>query len=211
MKHFSNITTLIFDFGGVIYNLDMSRCIKKFRDLGFENIDTYLGNYGQSGFFLQYEKGEISTAQFRDEIRKLTDHTLTNEQIDDAWCSFLCDIPQGKLDILSELKTKYRLLLLSNTNPLHIEVEAKKEFGKRGKTIHDYFDKCYLSYEMGLAKPHAEIFNAVLADANLNAGECFFLDDGIKNIEQAQQLGFQTYHVDPAESLTFLLKPETWG
>jgi len=211
MKPFNNITTLIFDFGGVLINLDLPRCIQRFKNLGFENVDRYLSNFGQSDFFLQYENGMINTPQFRDEIRKHTNKALTDEQIDDAWCTFLCDIPQQKLDLLTRLKDDFRLLLLSNTNPLHIELSAKNELSKRGKTIHDYFDKCYLSYEMGLTKPYPEIFQAVLKDARLKPEECLFLDDGTKNIEQANKLGFQTHLVSSDEDLSFLLNPETWN
>jgi len=63
---------------------------------------------------------------------------------------------------------------------------------------------------MGMAKPNADIFEALLSDAGVKPEECLFLDDGIKNIEQAAQLGIQTYLVDPREDLSFLLKPETW-
>jgi len=211
MKQFDNITTLIFDFGGVLINLDISRCIRAFERLGVKNIDRYLGQYGQLGFFMHYEKGLINTEEFRNEMRKCSEKPLTDEQIDDAWCAFLLDIPQKKLDILTELRKKFRMLLLSNTNLLHIESSSKEEYIKRGKTIHDYFDKCYFSYEMGYAKPQPEIFEAVLKDIGLNSKECLFLDDSPKNIEQANKLGIQTYLVDPVEDLSFLLKPETWN
>jgi len=53
---------------------------------------------------------------------------------------FLCDIPVEKLELLLKLRKKYRLLVLSNTNPLHIETSAAAEFAKmgKGKTIHDF-------------------------------------------------------------------------
>ena len=72
---------------------------------------------------------------------------LTDEQIDGAWCSFLTDIPAEKLMLLSELKKKYRMLLLSNTNPLHIEVSAAGEFAKAGKTIHDFLEPIVIRYK----------------------------------------------------------------
>jgi len=71
--------------------------------------------------------------------------------------------------------------------------------------MNDYFDATYLSYQMKLAKPNKNIFLAVLADAQVKAEECLFLDDGIKNIETARLLGIQTYLVDPTENLDFLL------
>jgi len=210
MKQFSNITTLIFDLGGVLVNLDLNQCILNFKQLGLENFEQNLSNFGQSGFFLQFEKGQITVEEFRCEIRKLAKNPLTDLEIDTAWCSFLCDIPLQKMEMLLELKKKFRLLLLSNTNSLHIEISTEAEFARYGKKISDIFDKCYFSYKMGMAKPDSEIFETLLADAGVKASECLFLDDGNKNIEQASSLGIQSYLVDIHEDLSFLLNPETF-
>ena len=210
MRHYKNITTLIFDLGGVLINLDINQCILNFRKLGLENFEQYLSNFGQSGFFLQFEKGEISVEDFREEIRKLTTNPLSDSQIDVAWCSFLCDIPIEKLEMLIELKKQFRLLLLSNTNRLHVEISAAREFAKVGKKITQVFDKCYLSYEMKMTKPNAGIFLTLLENEHVSANECLFLDDGFKNTDQAQKLGIQTYLVHEHEELSFLLNPETW-
>lgn len=210
MKQFSNISTIIFDLGGVLVNLDLPQCILNFKRLGILDIENYLSNFGQSGFFLSFEKGHIGTEEFRNEIRKFAPNPLSDAQIDEAWCSFLCDIPVEKLHILAELKKKYRLVLLSNTNPLHIKVSAAAEFAKIGKTMYDFFDACYLSYEMKMTKPDAEIFEKLLSDEQVAANQCLFLDDGMKNIEQATKLGIQTYLVKEHENLDFLLHDETF-
>lgn len=205
MEKKNSITTLIFDFGGVIINLDLARCIENFKKIGVESIELYLSNFGQKEFFLQFENGEIDIPEFRNEIRKLTTGKLTDAEIDAAWCSFLVDIPTERLLLLEKLRSKYKLLLLSNSNPLHVDVSAAKALEGRGKTIQDYFDKCYFSYEMGLTKPNPAIFEALLADVGLTANECLFLDDGPKNIEAAKALGIQTYFVTQGENLDFLL------
>jgi len=210
MKQFNNITTLIFDFGGVLINLDLNRCIQKFKDLGVNNFENNLNNYGQKGIFLEFEKGLIDIPTFRDEIRKLAKKPLKDNEIDEAWCAFLCNIPDYKIELLLQLKKKFRLLLLSNTNPLHIEISARDEFARFGQTMQSLFDKCYFSYEMKMVKPDAEIFEALLADAGLTAEECLFLDDGEKNILQAEKMGIQTYHVDVNEDLSFLLNEKIW-
>ena len=201
----NSITTLIFDFGGVIINLDLPQCIENLKKLGASSIESYLSNFGQKEFFLQFEKGEIGTIEFRNEIRKLSNRELIDAEIDAAWCSFLVDIPAERLVLLEKLRTNYRLLLLSNSNPLHVDVSAAKALEGTGKTIRDYFDTCYFSYEMGLKKPDPAIFEALLADAGVTANECLFLDDGPKNIEIANSLGFQTHFVTQGENLDFLL------
>jgi len=210
MKQFNNITTLIFDFGGVLINLDLNSCIQKFKDLGVNNFENNLNNYGQKGIFLEFEKGLIDIPTFRDEIRKLAGKPLKDSEIDEAWCAFLCDIPGYKIELLLQLKKKFRLLLLSNTNPLHIEISARDEFARFGQTMQSIFEKCYFSYEMKMVKPDAEIFEVLLADAGVTAEECLFLDDGEKNILQAEKMGIQTYHVDVSEDLSFLLNEKIW-
>lgn len=200
----SPVTTLIFDFGGVIINLDLPECIENLKNLGFENVEQFLSNFGQKDFFLQYENGQINTAEFRARIRENTSSALTDDEIDAAWCSFLCDIPASKVQLLKELRKKYRLLLLSNTNPLHIEHSASKALEPYNTSLNELFDKLYLSCEMGLTKPSEAIFEALLSDAGLTAEECLFLDDGPKNIETAQRMGFQTYFVKQGEDLNFL-------
>ena len=46
----------------------------------------------------------------------------------------------------------------------------------------------------------------LLNDAGVEAGECLFIDDGQKNIDRANSMGFQTRHVQQGESLDFLLE-----
>ena len=205
MKHFSNISTLIFDFGGVLIDLDMNQSILNFRKLGVENVENYLSNFGQSGFFMQLEKGKISADEFRSEIRKMTTNTITDKEIDDAWNAFLVRIPSEKLDIVYELRKKYRIIMLSNTNAIHFPYAEQTFFSYKNRDIDEYFDKCYRSYDMKMAKPDTEIFEAILNQEQVAANQCLLLDDGPKNIEQAQKLGFQTYFVDPKEDLSFLL------
>lgn len=200
----NNISTLIFDLGGVIYDIDIQKGIENFRKIGFTGADKYIGKFTHTGFFIQWEKGEISPEEFRNEIRKLSINSLTDKQIDEAWCSIMLGIPRERIDLLKELRKKYRLLLLSNTNYIHINISLPEELAKFGLTMDDLFDKCYYSYLMGAVKPNADIFEMMLMDAKLKPEECLFLDDGDKNIETAKKLGINTYHVTPGQSLDFL-------
>ncbi|MBP9017193.1 MAG: HAD family phosphatase [Paludibacteraceae bacterium] len=210
MIHFKNISALIFDFGGVLINLSRQRCIDSFRTLGVRELEKYLDDFNQSGFFLKLEQGKISPEQFRNEVRKLTDQTLTDEQIDRAFCSFLLDIPEEKLKLLLDLRKRFKIYLLSNTNLIHMNFCRAQHFHFNGYSMDDFFDKCYLSYELGLTKPDIRVFNAVIDDIGLAPQQCLFLDDGLKNIEQAQKTGLQTYWVKQEEDLSFLLQPEVF-
>ena len=197
MQNNNKITTLIFDLGGVLVNLDWNRCVSNFKKIGIEEMAGLLSVTLQTGFVLDYEKGLITDAEFRDKLREYSSQTLTDEQIDEAWTSFLVDIPSEKLELLMKLKKKYRILMLSNTNNLSFSYCANHMFNVNGYTLSDYFDTCYLSNHMHLCKPDAPIFEELLRDSALKAEECLFLDDGIHNIKAAEQLGFGVEFIKP--------------
>ena len=201
MLKLDNISTLIFDFGGVLVNLDKECCIRNFNALGVKNTDKFLGNFGQQGMFLDFEKGLISEDEFRAELRKMAKKDLKDDEIDKAWCSFLTGIPNEKIDLLIKLRKKFRVLMLSNTNSIHIRFCEEEYFSEKGRQMEDCFDKRYLSYEMQKVKPDKDIFEALLQDSGLRAEECLFLDDGKLNIEAADKLHFRTYLVKPHENL----------
>lgn len=198
------IKNLLIDFGGVLINLDRQRCIGNFKKLGFENIEELLNIYHQQGVFMAQEKGLITPAEFRDEVRKMMGKQVSDKEIDTAWNSFLIDIPTYKLDLLLRLREKYVVYLLSNTNEIHWKWSCENVFTFRTFKVEDYFEKIYLSYEMQLVKPDPEIFKAVLADANIDPKETFFIDDSNENCEIARELGISTYTPTAGEDWSHL-------
>ncbi len=202
MNFKNDITTLIFDLGGVIVNLDWDRCVANFREIGVNNMDSLISTTLQRGFILEYERGQISSEEFRNEVRNYTEEEVTDKEIDYAWTSLLVDVPDEKLQLLFDLKKKYRVFMLSNTNELSFEFCKNSFFSQNGHSIEDFFDKCYLSYQMQMNKPEPEIFEALLKDAGLKAEECLFLDDGIHNIKTASELNFQTEYIKPYSDIS---------
>ena len=190
-------TTIIFDLGGVLINLNRQNCLKAFRELSYDSIDMMLGEYRQKGVLLALEEGRISPEEWRESIRRCVSVPVTDKQIDDAFNAFLVDIPVEKLRMLRRLKEKYRVVMLSNTNKVMFESKIPELFKIDGLRMEDYFDKFFLSYEMGMSKPSPEIFIRVAKELGIEPQEALFVDDSLANIEAASKLGFQTMHVEP--------------
>lgn len=107
------------------------------------------------------------------------------------------DFPEHRLKFLKRLKAqnKYQLILLSNTNELHIDwVKAQIPFYEAFK---ECFDAFYLSHEINLRKPNTDIFNFVLNTHQLKPENCVFIDDNAENIETANNMGIKTWHITP--------------
>ncbi len=185
------IKNILIDLGGVIVKLDREKCVESFRNIGYVDFDKILNNYLQEGFFLDFEKGTITEGEFKDIIRANVGKNVSDQEIDNAMGDFLTEISTKKLYDLIELRKKFKLYLLSNTNPVAIR-KVDDLFRMSGYVFEDFFDKTFLSYQMKMVKPDTAIFVEVLKYANINAGETLFIDDSLVNLESAESLGINT-------------------
>lgn len=183
------ISAIIFDLGGVLLDLDQGKTLRAFSRLGLELDDVN----ESSSLFTDFETGAINAADFRQGVQTLSKGVLTNEQIDHAWNLMLLETTEERFQLIEQLKKHFTVYLLSNTNSIHIDffkAYIEKDFGwERWSNL---FDKQYLSYEIGLRKPHKEIYEFVLNDMGREAKECIFIDDNITNIRNAANLGIHT-------------------
>lgn len=198
------IKNIIFDFGGVLINLNRQRCIDSFKQLGLNQVEDLINPFAQQGIFMQLEKGLITPAVFRDKVREQLGKPVTDEQIDAAWNNFLVDLPVYKLEALLKLRERYLVYLLSNTNEIHWDWSRANVFPYKGFNEKDYFEEIFLSYEMKLVKPDVAIFEAVLESTGIQAGETLFIDDSEANCKAAESLGISTYLCEPGEDWTKL-------
>ena len=99
------------------------------------------------------------------------------------------------MEYLQTLRGKYRLGVLSNTNPFLQGWARSPKFTDAGKSLDDYFDELYLSYLMKCSKPGKDIYLKMLNDGNMLPHETLFVDDGAKNIEAAEAVGIRTLKV----------------
>jgi len=185
------IKTLLFDFGDVFLNLDKeatNRELKKFGAKEFTPEMQLLNN--------QYEKGLITSGEFISSYQKWFPEVSKNQLID-AWNAILLDFPKHRILFLEQLAAsqEYQLLLLSNTNEIHINwVKENIHCFERFKKC---FEKFYLSHEINLRKPDASIYEFVLKDNQIHPENTFFIDDTTANTDAAGSLGFITWNINP--------------
>ena len=196
------IKNIVFDLGGVLVDLDFKAAINGLQQAGFANVKEQLMTFNQEGIFQKFELGEISTEEFRTAIRENSTVTLTDEEIDALWNAMLLEIPREKLELILDLRGKYMVYLLSNTNSIHWDYVCKNAFNYRGFRVNDYFEETFLSYEMHLAKPDKAIFEKVLHDANLLPEETLFIDDSEANCKAAEEVGIHAHHYHIGDDLS---------
>ncbi|MFV8226628.1 HAD-IA family hydrolase, partial [Christiangramia aquimixticola] len=144
----------------------------------------------------EYEQGFISSDEISEHYRTEFPE-LQHDEFLQSWNAILLDFPEYRLKFIQKLAAEknYKLILLSNTNKNHINnIKSRVDFFEDFKNC---FDSFYLSHEIGLRKPDPKIYQFVLDQHNLKAGECLFIDDTKENTDSAAALGFHVWNLEP--------------
>ena len=191
------IKAIIFDIGGVLVKTTYEvllevlsnkskvdkNIIKKFADKSFNKV--MLGQINESQHFAEIIK-QFNIPMSVNDIQKKAN--LMTEPKNDVW------------DIVHKLKKRHRLAILSDQGEEWAKVREKTfNFSK-------YFNPIVYSYKLKIRKPKKEIYEHVLKLLNLSEKECLFIDDSIKNIKGAKNVGMKTIHFKSADQLKKELK-----
>lgn len=186
------IKNVIFDFGDIFINLD--------KEIIYREIEKFGGSVDLSPEImelnLRYEVGAISSEDFVNDLKAVYP-TASTEEIIRIWNGMLVDFPDYRLKFIENLASEnnYRLFLLSNTNAMHIPHVAEKMGAEKFNRFKNSFEQFYLSHEIHLRKPNAEIYNFVLQENGLKAEETFFIDDTKENTDAAERLGIHCWNL----------------
>ncbi len=186
------IKNIIFDLGDVFIDLDYSVLNTELKQLSKSKN----GEYVKLG--KQFEVGAISKLQF------LTFFTgqypnKSKQDLIDLWNTMIAKFPLYRLEFLERISSDYNTILLSNTNPIHIDYFKNLVGNDIYQRFVNCFDKVYYSHEIKMRKPNVEIFRFVLLKNNWAAEETLFVDDNVDNINAASQLGLKTWRLKVGE------------
>lgn len=198
---------IIFDLGGVLLNLDYTLTTKAFISLGMTDFENRYSQLQQTDLFDQFEIGKVSPFHFVNRLLDQLPAGTTANQVVHAWNAMVLDFPKERLDWLLKLKAERRIFLLSNTNTLHIDaVKRALKTAVGHDRLEDYFEKVFLSHEIGMRKPHVETFAWVADQIGVKPEDCLFIDDSPQHVEGAKQAGLQAVHLSGDQRIEVLLQ-----
>ena len=199
---------LLFDFGGVIINIDYARTATAMRRLSRAGSTIAFSQAQQAELFDDFETGHLSPVGFRAGLREAYDLDATDAEVDEAWHAMLLDVPAERLALIGELRRQgHQTALLSNTNALHIAEINQRLAAQYGfqHGIADVLDRVFYSQEVGLRKPGEEMFRHALAEMNWQAADTLFIEDSPQHVATARRLGLRVLHLAPPLTLVTAL------
>jgi len=196
------IKHIIFDLGEVIINIYPPAVKEYMINKGVGNVDELHIKLLKGDVYHLLETGKITPDEFRSVIKDIVDIPVSHSDIDAAWNAMLLDIPRERIKFMTRLKSKYKLYLLSNTNPIHWEsYDRYFQDHYDYPSINTFFTQCWYSHLMGVRKPDHEIFRMVMEEGQFKAGEVAFIDDLKDNVDAAATQGIIPVHLPPGKEI----------
>ena len=189
---------LIIDLGGVLFDIDFEKTRAAMMGLdGYNGTPISFGVEQQDDVFVAYDRGDVSTADFRLALRDRYGFSCSDEDIDRAWCAILDKglFPFAQ-DEVRRLKSTYAsspgstTVILSNISELHyLDCE------ERCRPVFEMVDRVYLSYVIRRRKPDPAAFLHVIEAEGFTPSQAVLVDDSRANCDSAATLGLRIEHL----------------
>ena len=196
----NQIDTLVFDYGGVLVNIDDGQVVRALKNLGLSRLKQMWYARTIKRLMHQFIDGLVPEDETLDEMQKLCRKGTTKEDILDVLDKLCGNLPIERMQALVELRKKYKIYLLSNINGF-LWRKSVKQIRALGLEPADCFDDFFLSYEIGIAKPDQGIYDHLKAKTGLIPEKTLYFDDRKDNYEAGCKLGFKSVlvHTDHIE------------
>jgi len=189
----SPIEVILYELGNVILPFNHFQIAEKLSWFSQEkefqdpsNLFAYLFDF-ENGAVNGYEVGKVSSLDFFQSLRKILRLSLSFDEFVPIWNEIFTENREVSQIILSQ-KGRWKLGLLSNTNPLHFDYILSTF------SIIRVFDRWILSHESGFKKPAVEIFQKAIEWASVEPRRILFIDDMKRHVEVAASLGIRGIH-----------------
>jgi putative hydrolase of the HAD superfamily len=199
----NTIRNVIFDFGGVLFEIDYDLPAQAFQQLGFPGFRDLYTQAAQNPIFDLLETGKVSNEEFMAFLHEFVPNA-TREQVAHAWNVILLHIMPEEVAVVKRAKDAgFRTFLLSNTNAIHVEAFEQMIADRMDESVFKAaFEVIYYSNVLGMKKPHPETFLHVCALNNLKPEETLFIDDSLQHVQGAVEAGLQGYYLKPGERIS---------
>ena len=194
------IKAILFDLGGVIVPFDFKRIYPIMAPLLSYPVAEVTSRIRTTDLVQRFESGLVPPERFVQELCALLEMNIAYDAFCEMWGSVFTAgslIPES---LLAGLRGRYRLVLLSNTNPIHFNMIRANY--RMLRHFHDFV----LSYEVGALKPSSKIYAEAAQRAGCTPDECFFIDDMLVNVEGARHCGMDAVQFQNAEQLEEALR-----
>ena len=189
------LRAIIFDIGRVLIRVDVARAMTGLgAGLSLSPPELWAA-IEKDPRWPDWQEGRISPLDWYLHLSKRLGSSLDFEQFRAAWNRALDPEPIQNHGLLESLSRRYRLCLLSNTDPIHVDyMESTYEFFR-------LFPRRVYSCRCGVSKPNPLIYREALQACKVRAGQAVYIDDIVSYVDAARSLGLAGVHYSSPDQL----------
>lgn len=177
------LRAIIFDIGRVLIRVDVASAMTGLADGVSLSPQEVWSALEKDPRWNDWQEGRMSPRDWHLHVSRRLGSRLTFEQFVEVWNRALDPTPIHQNSFLAKLGKKYRLALLSNTDPLHV-AHLEKTY-----SFFESFPVRIYSCSVGASKPSPIIYKEALQACNVRAHEAVYVDDVPAYAQAATQLG----------------------
>ncbi|MBU3742011.1 MAG: HAD family phosphatase [Candidatus Kapabacteria bacterium] len=186
-----DVDLVIFDLGGVLYDIDFERTRSAFAALpGYNGMPIAFGVDEQDDVFFRVDRGELSDQAFYQALRERYGFTCSDADIEAAWCAILIGPFANAVAWVESVSALRPVVLLSNISHPHLR-HALPHI----EPIIAPMQRAFYSCTMGLRKPDPACFLHVTQTMGVHPDRSMLLDDSTANCASARGLGMRVIQI----------------
>lgn len=182
------IDWFLFDLGNTLIRLDYEKVIANICAEASSSRDDLVELLEDAGGYRDLERGAVTFWEFYEFLCENAGYRGSIRDFHTLWSDFFAGTVPGAEDLLDELRTRYRIAFLSNSNEVHADV-IPKQF----PSLFRQDDRFVFSHQCKVAKPDPEIFRRTLEVLGTQPQSVVFIDDLAENVAAALSLGIQSF------------------
>lgn len=188
--------TVIFDLGGVLIDWNPDYVFKTIFEKE-EEKKWFFDNICTSDWNEEQDAGRSLKEATEELITKFPDHEPNIRAFYDRWEEMLGGPIEGTVEVLKDLRSREELKLYALTN---WSAETFPVALERYDFLH-WFDGRLVSGEEKTRKPFMDIYEKLINRFNINPNEAVYIDDNMRNLHPARELGMHIIHFKSPEQL----------
>jgi putative hydrolase of the HAD superfamily len=184
-----NFKVVLFDLGNVVVNFDHWIAVKKISKFAQRSPEEIYQLFFDSNLTSLYEEGRLSSMDFFFRVKDILNFNIDYKKFVPIWNEIFFLTPDNLQvhRLALELKDKYKVLLISNTNELHFNY-IKKRFRVLGG-----FEGFILSYQVKARKPDSKIYTAAIEYSCARPEQIVYIDDREDLVEAGRKMGLNSF------------------
>ena len=193
----TGIRAIIFDVGRVLVRLDLRRAQTGLANGSRLSPEEVWSAIEKDPRWKDWQEGHVSPTDWHLNLCTRLGIRLSFDDFVRTWNSVVDPHPIHPDSLFATLSKKYRLALLSNTDPIHVP------YLEQTYSFYQYFPKAVRVYSCvaGVCKPDPLVFRQALNACKVNAAQAVYIDDIAAFADAARTLGMQGIHYQSPEQM----------